>query len=109
MVERHDEVAGEVGLSAFDREAGTAEIGWWTAPAHRGKGVASTAAGLLVRWVLDDLGLSAVIARCQAENAASIAIARRIELRPSPDASTGDLWISRPRDGPDQAGASVLF
>ena len=57
VVERDGVVAGEVGLSSFDRDAGTAEIGWWTAAAHRGHGVASTAAGLLVRWATAELGL----------------------------------------------------
>ena len=35
VVERLGEVVGEVGLSSIDRDAGTAEIGWWTAAASR--------------------------------------------------------------------------
>ena len=76
VVERGGQVAGEVGLSSFDRQAGTAEVGWWTAPAHRGLGVASTAAGLVVAWARDRLALE-VIARCDAANPASVAVARR--------------------------------
>jgi len=76
VVERGGEVAGEVGLSSFDRAAGTVEIGWWIAPAHRGRGVASTAAGLVVAWARADLALQ-VIARCDAANPASVAVAQR--------------------------------
>lgn len=70
-------VAGEVGLSSFDRAAGTAEIGWWTAAEHRGQGVASTAGALVVRWALEALHLVSLIARCEAANPASVAVARR--------------------------------
>ena len=77
VVDRDDAVAGEVGLSAFDRDAGTVEIGWWTAPAHRGLGVASSAAGLVVGWAVEELGFASVIARCDADNPASVAVARR--------------------------------
>jgi RimJ/RimL family protein N-acetyltransferase len=77
VVEQDGVVAGEVGLSAFDRAAGTAEIGWWTAAEHRGRGVASVAARLLVDWALGALGLTAVVARCPADNPASVAVGRR--------------------------------
>ncbi len=77
VVDLEGVVAGEVGLSSFDREAGTADIGWWTAPAHRGRGVASTAASLLVAWATGDLGLTTVVARCDADNPASVVVARR--------------------------------
>lgn len=77
VVELGGAVAGEVGLSSFDREAGTAEVGWWTAPAHRGQGVASTAATLLVAWATGPLGLTTVIARCHADNPASVVVGRR--------------------------------
>ena len=50
VVEREGEVAGEVGLSSIDRAAARADVGWWTAPAHRRQGVASAAAALIVQW-----------------------------------------------------------
>jgi RimJ/RimL family protein N-acetyltransferase len=76
VVERAGVVVGEVGLSSINREAGTAEAGWWTAPGHRGQGVASAAAGALVGWAQDALGL-ALVARCDRANPASVAVARR--------------------------------
>jgi RimJ/RimL family protein N-acetyltransferase len=72
-----DEVVGEVGLARFDRTARTAEIGWWTASEHRRHGVATAAASLLVAWATTTLGLTAVIARCDAGNPGSVAVARR--------------------------------
>jgi ribosomal-protein-alanine N-acetyltransferase len=77
VIDHDGEVAGEVGLAAFDRSAGTAEIGWWTAPGHRGRGVASAAATLVVGWATTDLALRSVRARCDPANAASLAVARR--------------------------------
>jgi RimJ/RimL family protein N-acetyltransferase len=70
------DVVGEVGLSSFDRVTRTADIGWWTAPDNRGRGIATIAAGLLVAWATSDLGLTAVIARCDARNPASVTVAR---------------------------------
>ena len=77
VVECGGVVAGEVGLSSFDRAAGTAEIGWWTAAEHRGQGVASTAGALVVGWALEALHLVSLIARCDVANPASVAVARR--------------------------------
>ena len=76
VVERGGEVAGEVGLSSIDQTARTAEIGWWTGPAHRRRGVASTAAALVVTWARDELGL-ACVARCDSANPGSVSVAGR--------------------------------
>lgn len=67
-------VAGEVGLASFDRDAGAAEIGWWTAPSHRRRRVASTSARLLAAWAASELGIS-VVARCDPANPASAGVA----------------------------------
>ena len=76
VVERDGDVAGEVGLSAFDRDRGIVEIGWWTAAGHRRQGVASTAGMLVVGWARDALGLTAM-ARCDPANPASRIVAER--------------------------------
>lgn len=80
VVERSGEVAGEVGLARFDPAGATVEIGWWTAAAHRGRGVASTAVALVARWSEATLGL-APIAACDPANAASVAVAHRAGVR----------------------------
>jgi RimJ/RimL family protein N-acetyltransferase len=76
VIERHQRVAGEVGLSALRRRRGTVEIGWWTMPGYRREGIASTAARLVVEWASATLGV-AVIARCDAANPGSVAVAER--------------------------------
>ena len=82
VVIRDGAVAGEVGLTAFDAARTTAELGWWTAPAHRGRGVASIAVGLVARWALHEVGLRSVTARCHRDNGAAAAVARHAGLQP---------------------------
>ncbi len=97
-VDALDEVWGEVGLAllvlrAGDRERREVEIGWWVLPAHRGRGIASSAAGLLLGWATSDLGLERVVARIGRENGASEAVAARIGLQRLGTAdATRDLW-----------------
>lgn len=76
VVDHGGVVVGEVGLASFDRAAGTAEIGWWTAAGHREQGVATAAATLLVEWASAALGV-AVVARCHPSNPAAIAVAHK--------------------------------
>ena len=76
VVEREGTVVGEVGLSGIDRAARTADVGWWTAAAHRRQGIATTAVSLLVTWAQDALGL-ACVARCDLANPGSVAVAER--------------------------------
>ncbi len=53
-----DAVLGAVGLHAVDRERGRAEIGYWTAPWARRRGVATSALSLLSGWALDAGGVT---------------------------------------------------
>lgn len=76
VVDRSGIVAGEVGLSAFDPESGTVEIGWWIGPGHRGSGLAARAARLVAAWAVDELALLEVVARCHEGNPASARVAR---------------------------------
>jgi RimJ/RimL family protein N-acetyltransferase len=76
VVDREGVVAGEIGLSSLDRDAGTVDVGWWTAAEHRRQGISTAAASLLVAWTHEHLGLTA-IARCDAANPGSVAVAER--------------------------------
>ena len=76
VIDRAGEIAGEVGLSSFDRDAGTVEIGWWTAAERRCQGVATAAATLVVDWARRELGLRC-LARCDAANPGTVAVAER--------------------------------
>jgi RimJ/RimL family protein N-acetyltransferase len=90
-----DEVVGEVGLTAFDAAAGEAEVGWWLAAAHRGRGYASRAVRLLAEWATDELSVGHLVARCHRGNPASAAVARRAGfVGPEPAEDQIDLWRS---------------
>lgn len=75
------ELLGATGLVALDRQAGIGEIGYWTAPWARGRGVATGAAYATTRWALESLGLHRVVWRAQVGNHASRLVAARIGVR----------------------------
>ncbi|HEY9556167.1 MAG TPA: GNAT family N-acetyltransferase, partial [Acidimicrobiales bacterium] len=84
-----------IGLVQPSTESAIAEIGWWVAPGHRGRGVATTAARLMADWAVAELSVDAVLARCQADNPASVAVARaagftRCDV--SDGTPNGELW-----------------
>lgn len=82
---------GEVGLSSFDDEARSAELGWWVLAEERGSGVAARAVGLLARWASGPpLGLAEVRAVVDEGNAASQRVAARAGLT-----SAADGWVLR--------------
>lgn len=74
-IERDGAVVGEVGLVDVDGRPGTAEMGWWIAPEHRGRGIAADAARLVASWAVDELSVTTVVARCHPDNPASGAVA----------------------------------
>jgi RimJ/RimL family protein N-acetyltransferase len=55
--EDEDDILGAVGVHAFDAESARAEIGYWTAPWSRGRGVATRGLRLLSRWAIEELRL----------------------------------------------------
>lgn len=59
----------------------SAELGYWVGRAYWGHGVASEAAGRLVRWALANLDIDRIEASVATENAGSIAVLRRIGFR----------------------------
>ena len=66
---------------AFDTRSGSCEIGCWLEPAGTGRGLITRAAGILVDWALDIRGLHRVEWHCRPDNAASVAVARRLGMR----------------------------
>lgn len=92
VIDASGEVAGEIGLFGFDAALDTVEIGWWIGPAHRGRGLARTAARLLSEWALSELAVDTVAARCHPDNPASGAVARAAGFRQAGTAGQLDLW-----------------
>lgn len=86
-------VVGEVGLAAFDHTSGEAEIGWWIAPAHRGRGLATRAVQAVASWALEELCVDRLVAACHPDNPASGAVARGAGFQgPEPGPLGVDLW-----------------
>lgn len=69
------ELAGGCGVDDWSN-ADVAQIGYWLAPAARGRGLATRAAILLTRWLFQ-LGAARVFMTIVAGNEASVAVARR--------------------------------
>jgi RimJ/RimL family protein N-acetyltransferase len=61
----------------IDLEAQEAELGYLTAPAARGRGVASTALARLTEWAFAERGLQRVTLIIDADNAASARVAEK--------------------------------
>lgn len=81
-----DEVIGAVTLMHLDLVDGSAELGYWTHPDARGRGVMKEAAWWAVRHALLDpeeggLGLRLVRLRAAATNVASCRVAERVGFR----------------------------
>ncbi|WP_133742595.1 GNAT family N-acetyltransferase [Actinorugispora endophytica] len=69
--------AGSFGLVRTDWRARTTEVGYWVAPAARGRGVASEAVTAITRWVLLEQGFERLQLKAATANTASRRVAER--------------------------------
>jgi RimJ/RimL family protein N-acetyltransferase len=72
-----DEVAGSIGLSVVDAELAIVEVGYWAAPAARGRGMTTRAVRLLSRWLLHTAGAARIQIRADVLNTASVRVAEK--------------------------------
>ncbi|MGN6333606.1 MAG: GNAT family N-acetyltransferase [Motilibacteraceae bacterium] len=72
-----DEVLGYVSLFDVDREQESAEVGYWTMPSARGRGVATAALDGAAGFAFAELGLRRVALFHAVENEASCRVAAR--------------------------------
>lgn len=68
---------GAIGLVIDRHDVHRAEIGYWVAPAERGRGVAARGLALLSAWALTDGGFARLDLQAATANAASIRVAER--------------------------------
>jgi len=86
-------VLGEVGLRNVEARPRRAEIGWWIAAAHRGRGLAVAATRLLADWALSrGGGLDQVWARMDPDNPASARVAKGAGFVLMGTAGGADVW-----------------
>jgi RimJ/RimL family protein N-acetyltransferase len=72
------ELLGSMGLVRLALPAGQAELGYWTAPSARGRGVATRAGRAVATWALDFLGVRRLVWRADVGNHVSRLVAMRI-------------------------------
>jgi RimJ/RimL family protein N-acetyltransferase len=78
--DRPGELLGLIGLHGVDLTGvpgGAAEIGYWTRPEGRGRGLTSRAVVLASRWAFDELGLAVIEWYADTDNPASRRIAEK--------------------------------
>ena len=77
---RGDTHIGAVSLYLSD-DRSSAELGWTFNKRYHGHGYATEAAGALLRFAADELGIRRFIAHCDAENAASRRVMEKLGMR----------------------------
>jgi len=95
------ELLGSNGLVSIDRRLGSAEIGYWTAPLARGRGVTVRGIRAVARWAFRDLGLRRLTWQALLGNhesrltalRAGFRIEGRLRLVDPPPAGPGVGWI----------------
>jgi RimJ/RimL family protein N-acetyltransferase len=71
------DLLGSVSVHSIDRDQADAEIGYWTAPAARGRGVAAAAVDAACRWAFETLAVDRIELCHAVENPASGRVAEK--------------------------------
>lgn len=77
MTARADELLGSIGVGFVEPARGLARVGYWTAPAARGRGLTTRALVLISRWAIRDAGVERLELEADVENIASQRVAER--------------------------------
>lgn len=85
-----------VALVVATRGEGSAEVGYWVAPGHWGRGIATAALGLALELLPAQLGTDVLTARVHPDNAASAAVLRHHGFRADGAEDGLDRFLRRP-------------
>jgi ribosomal-protein-serine acetyltransferase len=72
------DIAGVIGTHAFDWLNRRAELGYWIAREHQGKGVVTEACRVVIHYLFEELALHRVEIHCATGNDRSISVAKRL-------------------------------
>lgn len=78
IVDVADDTAKGLVFLGLGRTTGHCRLGYWMIPGARGRGLGGDAVGLASRWVLTETDVHRLVAQVVPDNAASIALLRRI-------------------------------
>jgi RimJ/RimL family protein N-acetyltransferase len=84
-------VVGRISVRVHDSLSG--EVGYWTLPGERGRGVAKAAVRLMARFAFEELGLSVLVLDIEEGNVASLRVAAALGAVP------GECHVEVDRDG----------
>ena len=73
-------VVGDIGFIGPPDDAGSIEMGYSIVPSRRRRGYATEATTAITAWVLDQPGVSAVVAETEASNEASARVLTRVRF-----------------------------
>lgn len=76
-----ERLSGCVGLNRLDRDARSANLGYWIGEAHRGRGLATQAATWAAGYGFRELGLARIEIRVLPQNGASLRVAEKLGAR----------------------------
>lgn len=71
-------LVGRAGIQRLDLHEGLAELAYWVVPAARGRGVATAAAGAVIDWSFEQLGLHRLELTHAVDNVASCRTAAKL-------------------------------
>lgn len=72
---------GGAGLNRFDREQGSANLGYWVGAPYVGSGIATAAAMKAARFGFDELNLQRIEIRVLPDNHASLCVVHKLGAR----------------------------
>ncbi len=73
-----DAVVGAVGASIGSLNYDEADVGYWLAPTHEGRGLASAGTRYLIDWLFDERDMHRITIRAALDNTRSRAVAERL-------------------------------